>query len=64
MHQTDDFQSLTYVGKEPNIQALNKAYDQTTNELESYFDQCRNNYDDRRNFRPSDRDWETSVWCI
>ena len=52
MHQTDDFQSLTYVGKEPNIQALNKAYDQTTNELESYFDQCRNNYDDRRNFWP------------
>ena len=36
--QTDDFQSLTYVGKEPNINALNRAYEQTTNELESYFD--------------------------
>ena len=50
--QTDDFQSLTYIGKEPNIKALSRAYDQTSLELESYFDQCRNNYDDRRNYWP------------
>ena len=52
MQQANDFQSLTYVSKEPNIKALNRAYEQTTQELESYFDQCRNNYDDRRNFWP------------
>jgi len=44
--------SLTYVGKEPDIRALAKAYDQSTLELESYFQLCRNAYDDRRNWWP------------
>jgi len=44
--------SLTYVSKEPDVKTLRYAYDQTVNELESYFDLCRNSYDDRRNFWP------------
>ena len=44
--------SLTYVGEEPDIRALAKAYDQSTLELESYFQLCRNAYDDRRNWWP------------
>tara|TARA_B100001769_G_scaffold263169_1_gene246202 strand:- start:1695 stop:3788 length:2094 start_codon:yes stop_codon:yes gene_type:complete len=44
--------SLTYVQKEPDVKTLRYAYDQTTTELESYFDLCRNSYDDRRNFWP------------
>ena len=43
---------LTYVGKEPSVQALRQAYNQTINELESYFDLCRCSYDDRRNWWP------------
>ena len=43
-------ESLTYVGKEPDIKTLRYAYDQTTVELESYFDLCRSSYDDRRNW--------------
>ncbi len=43
-------ESLTYVGTEPDINTLRYAYDQTTVELESYFDLCRSSYDDRRNW--------------
>ncbi len=45
-------EALTYVGKEPDIKTLCYAYDQTVMELESYFDLCRNSYDDRRNMWP------------
>jgi ribosomal protein S8 len=40
--------SLTYVSGEPDINSLRYAYDQSVLELESYFDLCRNSYDDRR----------------
>ena len=43
-------ESLTYVQDEPDIKTLRYAYDQTVNELESYFDLCRTSYDDRRNW--------------
>jgi len=43
-------ESLTYVGEEPDINTLRYAYEQTTVELESYFDLCRTSYDDRRNW--------------
>jgi len=43
-------EALTYVGKEPDIKTLRYAYEQTTVELESYFDLCRTSYDDRRNW--------------
>lgn len=43
-------ESLTYVGEEPDIKTLRYAYDQTTVELEAYFDLCRTSYDDRRNW--------------
>ena len=52
MQSKDVSRALTYVDKEPDIQVLKGAYDQTTTELEGYFDTCRNNYDDRRNFWP------------
>ena len=45
-------EELTYVGKEPGVQALRQAYNQTLNELDSYFVQCRTSYDDRRNEWP------------
>tara|TARA_X000001382_G_scaffold99508_1_gene73916 strand:- start:2755 stop:4845 length:2091 start_codon:yes stop_codon:yes gene_type:complete len=44
--------SLTYLKQNPDVGDLRRAYDQTVQELESYFDQCRNAYDDRRNFWP------------
>tara|TARA_X000001382_G_scaffold125577_1_gene111173 strand:+ start:1876 stop:3966 length:2091 start_codon:yes stop_codon:yes gene_type:complete len=50
--QTSASEALTYLGKEPNVSELKNAYNQTVLELESYFDQCRNSYDDRRNFWP------------
>tara|TARA_R110000787_G_scaffold72292_2_gene161222 strand:+ start:4359 stop:6458 length:2100 start_codon:yes stop_codon:yes gene_type:complete len=50
MQNEDIFESLTYVGDEPNVKALRRAYDQTVLELEPYFDVCRTSYDDRRNF--------------
>ena len=45
-------EALTYLSDEPDIQALNQAYNQTVTELEAYFDLCRTSYDDRRNFWP------------
>jgi len=44
--------SLTYFTSEPNVSALRRAYDQTNLELEPYFDQCREAYDDRHNIWP------------
>ena len=49
--QSDNIsEALTYLDKEPSIKTLRYAYEQTVNELESYFDLCRNSYDDRRNY--------------
>ena len=45
-------ESLTYVSDKPDIKSLRHSYEQSTNELESYFDLCRNSYDDRRNWWP------------
>lgn len=45
-------EALTYLSDEPDVKALNFAYDQTVTELESYFDLCRTSYDERRNFWP------------
>ena len=51
--QSDDYsKAITYVGKKPDIDVLIKAYQPTTNELESYYDLCRTSYDDRRNWWP------------
>lgn len=43
---------LTYVGKNPSVETLRNAYDETVTELQSYFDLCRSSYDDRRNAWP------------
>ena len=49
--ETDSIsESLTYVGKEPNVDHLRRAYEQTVLELEPYFDLCRDSYDNRRNY--------------
>ena len=45
MQSKDVSNALTYVSNKPDINVLKGAYDQTTNELEGYFDNCRNNYD-------------------
>jgi hypothetical protein len=50
MESDSTSEALTYVGKEPDIKTLRYAYDQTTVELEAYFDLCRTSYDDRRNW--------------
>lgn len=48
----DNNESMVYKDKEPDVSALRKAYETTTNELESYFQSCRESYDDRRNYWP------------
>lgn len=48
----DNDNSLVFKDKEPDVLALREAYEQTTNELESFFDSCRESYDDRRNYWP------------
>jgi hypothetical protein len=52
MQNNSIFESLTYVSDKPDIKSLRHSYDQSVNELESYFDLCRNSYDDRRNWWP------------
>jgi hypothetical protein len=52
MQNKSTFEALTYVDAIPDINALRNAYDETVNELESYFDLCRTSYDDRRNWWP------------
>lgn len=44
--------SLTFVSKEPDVVSLQKAYDDTLVELDSYFQQCRQSYNDRNNIWP------------
>jgi hypothetical protein len=48
----NDEKSLTYVEKEPNVNALRRAYENTLADLEPYFQQCRQSYDDRNNIWP------------
>ena len=50
MEESSISESLTYTSKEPNVQNLRHAYEQTINELEPYFDLCRDSYDNRRNY--------------
>ena len=50
MQEADISESLTYISDEPNINHLRHAYEQTVNELEPYFDLCRDSYDNRRNY--------------
>ena len=52
MDNTDKQEALTYASKEPDITVLRSAYEQTVNELSSFFDTCRSSYDDRRNYWP------------
>lgn len=44
--------SLIYKRKEPDVKALQKAFDETVNDLSPYFNECRTAYEDRRNFWP------------
>ena len=52
MSNTSEEKSLTFAAKEPNVTVLQKAYDDTLADLEPYFQQCRQNYDDRNNIWP------------
>lgn len=51
-NSTEASEALTYKRKEPDVNTLRKAYDDTIAGLEGYFQQCRQNYDDRRNYWP------------
>jgi hypothetical protein len=44
--------SLTFVEKEPNVNALRKAYEDILNDLQPFFHQCVKNYNDRHNIWP------------
>ena len=50
MQEADISETLTYHSGKPNIDHLRNAYEQTVNELEPYFDLCRDSYDNRRNY--------------
>ncbi len=50
MKDQETLGSMTYLEEEPNILGLQNAYNTTINELEPYFHDCRQSYDDRRNF--------------
>ena len=45
MQEANISESLTYWTGDPNIEHLRHAYEQTVNELEPYFDLCRDSYD-------------------
>lgn len=50
MQEANISETLTYHSGKPNIDHLRNAYEQTVNELEPYFDLCRDSYDNRRNY--------------
>ena len=50
MDRDETEKALTYTAKKPNINALKDAYDRTRRELNSYFELCRDSYDNRRNY--------------
>ena len=50
MEEEEISETLTYHSGTPNIDHLRNAYEQTVNELEPYFDLCRDSYDNRRNY--------------
>ena len=52
MNNDDQLEGLTYAGAKPDLNALQGAYDEARNNLESYFQLCRRSYDDRRNYWP------------
>lgn len=54
----DDFDDMLYTEDEPDIPVLAQYYAQTTSDLGFYFDQCRRNYDDRRNL------WNGKSWDL
>lgn len=45
-------EAMTYTAKEPNVVELRNAYEDTLTQLSGYIQQCRESYDDRRNFWP------------
>lgn len=55
---TDDFDDMVYTEKEPDVAVLAQYYAATTSDLGFYFDQCRRNYDDRRNL------WSGKSWDL
>ena len=47
--ETDNQEALIYVQDSPNVMAIRDAYERTTTDLEFYFGQCADAYDNRRN---------------
>jgi len=56
MTTEDNAEALTFVKNTPNVRALVDAFDRTANDLEFYFNQCRDSYDYRRNIWPGKSD--------
>jgi len=47
--ENDNQEALIYVQDKPNVMAIRNAYERTTTDLNFYFDQCADAYDNRRN---------------
>jgi hypothetical protein len=48
--KTEEFtEDLTYADKEPEVEVLVRAYDETTNNLQFYYDLCTLSYEERHN---------------
>lgn len=45
----EQYESMVYAEKEPDVGALTNAYDRCLLDLEEYFEACLQSYDDRRN---------------
>lgn len=56
--EDDALDAMTYTERDPDIPVLAQYYAQTTADLGFYFDQCRRNYDDRRNL------WSGKSWDL
>ncbi len=50
--RTEKSDALTYFMGSPDVKSIRNAYDETIRELESYFDTCREAFDERNNFWP------------
>lgn len=48
----EQYESLIYADKEPDVEALSAAFDSCVMDLEQYFNACDMSYDDRRNIWP------------
>lgn len=52
MQQNDADDPLVFVAEKPDVKGLQKAYEDTRNDLADYFNKCQDSFDQRRNYWP------------